>query len=130
MEAFKKMSICLNQRGLFILQDPPMYANSAKALYGLKQAPRAWFDKLRTTLPNWGFNNSMSDTFLFYTHKDGRMLLLLVYVDDILTTGESFVDVQQVIKDLNLQSALKTLGSVNYFLDFEITHTSSSLHLS
>ena len=58
------------------------------------------------------------------------MLLLLVYIDDILITGESFADVQQVIKDLNLQFALKTLGSVNYFLGFEVTHTSSGLHLS
>ena len=58
------------------------------------------------------------------------MLLLLVYIDDILITGESFADVQQVIKDLNIQFALKTLGSVNYFLGFEVTHTSSGLHLS
>ena len=99
-------------------------------MYGLKQAPRAWFDKLRTTLLNWGFKNSISDTSGFYTHKDGRMLLILVYVDDILITEESFADVQQVIKDLNLQFALKTLGSVNYFLGFEVTSTSSGLHLS
>ena len=49
-----------------------------KALYGLKQAPRAWLDKLRTTLLNWGFKNSIYDTSLFCTHKDGRMLLLLI----------------------------------------------------
>lgn len=39
-----------------------------------------------------------------------------MYVDDILITGESPSDVQQVIADLHQQFALKTLDSVNYFL--------------
>ena len=58
------------------------------------------------------------------------MLLLLVYVDDILIIGESQDDMQQIIKDLQIQFALKTLGSVNYFLGFEVIQTSSGLHLS
>ena len=58
------------------------------------------------------------------------MLLLLVNVDDILITGESQDDVQQIIKDLQIQLALKTLGFVNYFLGFEVIRTSSGVHLS
>ena len=57
------------------------------------------------------------------------MLLLQVYVDDILITGESSDDVQQVIKDLNQKFALKDLGYVCYFLGFEVTQNSSQLHL-
>ena len=64
-----------------------------KALYGLKQAPRAWFEKLRGALVEWGFQNFVSDTSLFYTHKNGNLLLLLVHVDDILITGESSKDI-------------------------------------
>ena len=37
---------------------------------------------------------------------------------------------KQVIKDLNQQFALKALGSVSYFLGFEVTRTHSQLHLS
>ena len=65
-----------------------------------------------------------------YTRKHGRMLFLLVYVDDILITGENSEYVHQVIKDLSAQFALKTLGSVNYFLGFEVTRTLFGLHLS
>ena len=57
------------------------------------------------------------------------MLLLLVYVDDILITGEDSRDIQQVIQDLHHQFALKTLGSVNYFLGFQITRGFSCLHI-
>ena len=58
------------------------------------------------------------------------MVLLLVYVDDILIIGENSADIQQVISDLNTQFALKTLGSVSYFLGFEAVRDSSGLHLS
>ena len=58
------------------------------------------------------------------------MILLLVYVDDILITGESQADIQEVIKDLHAKFALKTLDSINYFLGFEVTRSSSRLHLN
>ena len=58
------------------------------------------------------------------------MMLLLVYVDDILITEESYADIQQVISYLNTPFSLKTLGSVSYFLGFEAVRDSSGLHLS
>ena len=58
------------------------------------------------------------------------MILLLVYVNDILITGESQADLHEVIKDLHTKFALKTLGSVNYFLGFEVTRSSFGLHLN
>ena len=54
----------------------------------------------------------------------------MVYVDDILITGENKDDIQQVIQDLHAQFALKSLGAVNYFLGFEVHQSSSGLHLS
>ena len=84
----------------------------------------------RGALLTWGFHNYVSDTSLFYSHKHGRMLLLLVYVDDILITGDSQADVQHVIDALHTQFALKTLGLVHYFLGFEVLRTPLGLHLS
>ena len=46
-----------------------------KALYGLKQAPRAWFEKLRGAILSWGFYNSVSDTSLFYSRKNGKVVV-------------------------------------------------------
>ena len=109
---------------------PTYVCKLRKALYGLKQAPRAWFEKLKSAFIAWGFSNSFSDTSLFFTHKGGRPLFLLVYVNDILITGEDSNAIQQLIKDLNIQFSLKTLGPVNYFLGFEVIRSPSSLHLS
>ena len=123
--------VFMSQPDGFVDQAKPTYVCKLhKALYGLKQAPRGWFEKLRVALLTWGFHNSVSDTSLFYSHKHGQMLLLLVYVDDILITGDSQVDVQQVIEALHTQFALKPLGYVHYFLGFEVLRTPLGLHLS
>ena len=58
------------------------------------------------------------------------LMITNIYVADILITGESQADIQKVIKDLHAKFALKTLSSVNYFLGFEVTRSSSELHLN
>ena len=58
-----------------------------KALYGLKQAPRAWYDKLKSSMLQWGFHTSRSDTSLFIQPIEGELVVVLIYIDDILVTG-------------------------------------------
>ena len=73
----------------FIDPDRPQHVcKLKKALYGLKQVPRAWFDHLKTAFLDWGFINSVSDTSLFHCGVKNKLLLVLVYVDDILIQGK------------------------------------------
>lgn len=74
--------------GFMDVSKPTHVFKLKKALYGLKQAPWAWFDRLKAALLNWGFTNSKLDTSLFFCKKDTKLLLVLIYVDDILLTGE------------------------------------------
>nr|KYP55676.1 Copia protein [Cajanus cajan] len=60
-----------------------------KALYGLKQAPRAWFQSLREFLQHQGFTNAKSDMSLFIYNKGSIIAYFLVYVDDLLLTGNN-----------------------------------------
>ena len=101
-----------------------------KALYGLKQAPRAWFDKLKTALVHWGFKNSKSDSSLFIYKNQSHVLFLLVYVDDILITGSDPTLIHRIMADLNKKFALKTLGSISYFLGFEAYRDQNGIFLS
>lgn len=59
-----------------------------KALYGLKQFPRAWYTKLSTTLLNWDFVGSHSNTFMFtYTSLTAFLFassMLMTYFSQVL----------------------------------------------
>ena len=55
---------------------------------------------------------------------------MLIYVDDILIRGDDHSQVDQLISNLNKSFALKTLGSVSYFLHFEAHRDCSGLCLT
>lgn len=59
-----------------------------RALYGLKQSPRAWFRRFSTTMRRYGYNQSNADHTLFLKHKHGKVTALIVYVDDMIITGD------------------------------------------
>ncbi|RVW44415.1 Retrovirus-related Pol polyprotein from transposon RE1 [Vitis vinifera] len=101
-----------------------------KSLYGLKQAPRAWFEKLHQALGILGFSSTKSDQSLFINITPTHSTYILVYVDDILITGNNDQFVQHVITQLNNQFALKDLGDIDYFLGIQVKHTSAGMHLS
>ena len=101
-----------------------------KALYGLKQTPKAWFDCLNIVFLDWGFVNSVSDNSMFHYRVNNKLLLVLVYVDDILIIGEDSRLIMKLITDLDSQFSLKTLQCINYFLGIEAHRNSTGLILT
>ncbi|XP_031280827.1 uncharacterized protein LOC116139290 [Pistacia vera] len=57
-------------------------------------------------------------------------MYVLVYVDDILLTGNIPSLIQDSVQKLNTQFALKILGSLKYFLGFEVTRDASGLYMN
>nr|GEY28548.1 ribonuclease H-like domain-containing protein [Tanacetum cinerariifolium] len=66
-----------------------------KSLYGLKQAPRQWNAKLTSTLTEDGFSQSKSDYSLFTKTGNSVFRDLLVYVDDIIITGNNIAEIEK-----------------------------------
>ena len=100
-----------------------------KLLYGLKQASRQWNSRLTSTLLSQGFVQSKSDYSLFVRNDASGFLALLVYVDDILLTGDSLAGINSLKKFLHQQFRIKDLGAAKYFLGLEIARNASGLHV-
>lgn len=72
-----------------------------KSQYGLKQASRAWFASLSYFLLQRGFNAQKTDHSLFIYNKDGIKIFILIYVDNILITGNSTGHIWSLITLVN-----------------------------
>ncbi|CAA7050582.1 unnamed protein product [Microthlaspi erraticum] len=101
-----------------------------KAVYGLKQAPRAWYNELRTFLLQYGFHNSLSDASLFIYNHGGVCLYMLVYVDDMVITGNNVDHLNKFFNSLSSRFSLKDLGELSYFLGIEVQRSLSGLLLT
>ncbi|XP_071694579.1 uncharacterized protein [Rutidosis leptorrhynchoides] len=77
-----------------------------------------------------GFSCSQADPSLFVYKKGSCLLYLLVYVDDIILTGNNRDLIIKFISRLNVEFAIKDLGRLSYFLGLEVTYTDSGLFLS
>ena len=78
-----------------------------KALYGLKQVHRAWFDHLKVNLHQWGFQSSISNSSLLFHYDVGSLIFLLVYIDDILTTCDDYVE--EWFKSAHISTSLNSV---------------------
>nr|GEU96263.1 retrovirus-related Pol polyprotein from transposon TNT 1-94 [Tanacetum cinerariifolium] len=89
-----------------------------KSLYGLKHANRQWFTKLTTFLLSLGFKQSKADTSLLTYFTKDISLVLLIYVDDILITGNSlnFINIKQ---QLHNTFSIKDHGPLHYYLSIQ-----------
>ncbi|GKA99957.1 putative RNA-directed DNA polymerase, partial [Tanacetum coccineum] len=65
-----------------------------KSLYGLKQAPRQWNHKLTEALRDAGFVQSKNDHSLFVKNAGSVFLCVLVYVDDLVITGNDELEIE------------------------------------
>ncbi|XP_026429786.1 uncharacterized protein LOC113326236 [Papaver somniferum] len=101
-----------------------------KALYGLKQAPRAWFEKFSSVVATLGFQSSAYDSALFVRNSSAGRILLLLYVDDMIITGDDLVGIEQLKQQLCYQFEMKNLGPLRYFLGIEVASSSKGYLLS
>ena len=76
-----------------------------------------------------GFQASLADSSLFILRHGKLIVYLLVYVDDIVLSGNDPQFLTSLVSQLSVAFELEDLGSVNYFLGLQITWTSKGLFL-
>jgi Reverse transcriptase (RNA-dependent DNA polymerase) len=98
-----------------------------KALYGLKQSPRAWFGRFRNVMKSYGFNQAESDHTLFIKRRNGKMVVLIIYVDDMIISGDDEMGIQELKQQLSREFEMKDLGGLKYFLGIEVSRSKKGI---
>ena len=101
-----------------------------KSLDGLKQSSRAWFDKFTKAIRKQDYKQVESDHTLFYRQKDGKITIIIVYVDDMILTGDDLVEMRRVKEQLALEFEIKDLGNLRYFLGIEVARDKRGIYVS
>ncbi|XP_019088608.1 PREDICTED: uncharacterized protein LOC109127710 [Camelina sativa] len=108
---------------------PHHFCRLRKPIYGLKQAPRAWYMSLKQHLLDTSFTNSLADTSLFIRASGSTLTYVLVYVDDIIVTGNHSAIVEKVLQSFAQRFSIKDPTDIHYFLGIEVSRSSDGLHL-
>ncbi|KAL4030573.1 hypothetical protein IC575_008819 [Cucumis melo] len=102
-----------------------------KSLYGLKQSLRAWFDRFTTFVKSQGYSQGHSDHTLFTkASKTEKIAILIVYVDDIVLTGDDQTEISQLKQRMGDEFEIKDLENLKYFLGMEVARSKEGISVS
>lgn len=108
---------------------PEFMCKLRKAFYGLKQAPKAWYDKIAKFLTQSGYLVTPANSSLFIKANKGKLAIVLMYVDDLIITGDDEVEILITKENLSIRFQIKELGQLQHFLGLEVDHTQERLFL-
>ena len=92
-----------------------------KTLYGLKQSSREWYRKFRSFMLSQGYKCSDMDHCLYTKQaKDGSLLILVLYVDDMLIAGKCREEISALKSKLHANFEMKDMGDASHILGMRI----------
>lgn len=100
---------------------PDYVCKLKKSLYGLKQSARQWNKKLHATLTELGYRRLESDRSVYIYSKDGVMVIIPVFIDDITLASNSQASIDKTIKELEVHFKLRDLGPTSFLLGMKVT---------
>ncbi|KAK4385580.1 Retrovirus-related Pol polyprotein from transposon RE2 [Sesamum angolense] len=100
-----------------------------KALYGLKQAPRAWYSRIDKYFIDRGFRRSLSEPTLYIKSQGNDTLIISLYVDDLIYTGNNEKMIQDFKENMMKTFEMRDLGIMHFFLGIEINQEKEEIFI-
>ena len=91
-----------------------------RTLYGLKISPKKWNKKFTKEAIKLGLENDLHEPCLFTWRKNGKFVILVLYVDDIILTGNDVEKMTEIKISLSNVFKMKDLGEPEVFLGMKI----------
>jgi len=101
-----------------------------KALYGLKQAPRTWYSRIDSYLLKKEFEKCEGEPTLYIKEKDGKILIVVLYVDDVIFTGNDDHLIEKFKSVMKEEFEMTDMGLLRYFLGIEVDQNENGIFIS
>ena len=98
-----------------------MVLKLVKAVYGTKQGGRVWYENIRRTLKNMGYERTEADHAVFIRVKGDILSILALYVDDITMACNNLQVIQEDKETLKKHYQMTDLGEITWILGMHIT---------
>ena len=122
------------------VEQPPGYEHKGskskayhlkKALYGIKQTLRAWHSRIKSYFIKEGFNKChYKHTLFINTTSEGKILIVCLYVDDLIFTGNDELLFKQFKMSMMIEFDMTNLRKIRYFLGIKVVQTTNDIFIS
>ncbi|XP_019052185.1 PREDICTED: uncharacterized protein LOC109114293 [Nelumbo nucifera] len=76
-----------------------------------------------------GYTQSRADHTLFIRKRNGKLTTLIVYVDDMVITGDDKEEIKRLKEVLAAEFEIKDLGQLRYFLGIEVARSKEGIYI-
>jgi len=91
-----------------------------RSLYGLKQSPRQWYKRFDSFMVGHDYTRSSHDSCVYYRQlSDGSFVYLLFYVNDMLITAKSMLEIKRLKSLLSDEFEMMDLGAAKKIIGME-----------
>lgn len=78
-----------------------------------------------------GYTQSQANHMMFFKHScEGKIAILIVYVDDIILIGDDSLEIERLKGLLAWDFEIKDLGTLKYFLGMEFARSRKGIFVS
>jgi hypothetical protein len=92
-----------------------------RALYGLRQSPRCWWQQLDGFLLQLGFHRCLSESCIYVLRRQGQLLIIAVYVDDLVIACSCELLLEWIKSELSSRFRMKDEGVLSWCLGMKIS---------
>ena len=100
-----------------------------KALYGLMQAPQTWYSKIEAYFAREKFVRCSSEHTLFTKKVHDNVLIVSLYVDDLIFTGNCKDICEEFKSSMQLEFDMIDLGKMRHFLAIEVIQNEAGIFI-
>eukprot|EP00253_Pinus_taeda_P004710 PITA_04710 len=94
-----------------------------------EQAPRAWYSRIDSYLLESEFDKCEGEPTVYIKEKDGKLLIVVLYVDDVIFTGNDVYLIENFKTVMKEEFEMTDMGLLRYFLGIEIDQNENGIFI-